>query len=291
MTMELIQFNAPHGAEIRGLDLTQPMSGKTLEWVRNAWHKNPVLLFRGQDLDDQQLMSFARNFGELELPPSRLLNYSHGSGQKDDVPPEINVISNIIEDGKKIGQLGAEEAKWHSDTGFVEKPPAGSFLHAKELPPEGEGGNTSFLNLYDAYDALPEDLRETVEDRWSKHDPSYTSDGILRKDFRAYPNPSMGPGPSHPLVREHPETGRKALYLGRRFNAYILGLPVAESEVLLDRLWKHATQSCFMYEHVWSIGDVLIWDNRCIMHRRESFNPKMRRRMHRAQTAGSRPYR
>lgn len=291
MTMELIRFNAPHGAEIRNLDLSQPMSEETVESVRSAWHENPVLLFRGQNLDDQQLMALARNFGELELPPSRLLKYSHGSGQKDDVPPEINVISNIVENGKKIGQLGAEEAKWHTDTGFVEKPPAGSFLHAKELPPEGEGANTSFLNLYDAYEALPDDLREQVEDRWSKHDPSYTSDGVLRKDFRAYSDPSMGPGPCHPLVREHPETGRKALYLGRRFNSYVLGLTVEDSEELLDRLWAHATQDRFLYEHVWSLGDVLIWDNRCVMHRREAFNPNMRRRMHRAQTAGDRPFR
>ena len=104
--MELIRFNAPHGAEIRNLDLSQPMSEETVESVRSAWHENPVLLFRGQNLDDQQLMALARNFGELELPPSRLLLYSHGSGQKNDVPPEINVISNIVEDGKKIGQIG-----------------------------------------------------------------------------------------------------------------------------------------------------------------------------------------
>ena len=138
---------------------------------------------------------------------------------------------------------------------------------------------------------MPEDLREQVEDRWSKHDPSYTSDGVLRKDFIAYSDPSMGPGPCHPLVRKHPETGRKALYLGRRFNSYVLGLTVEDSEELLDCLWAHATQDRFLYEHVWSLGDVLIWNNRCVMHRREAFNPKMRRRMHRAQTAGDRPFR
>ena len=285
--MEVIRLNAPHGAEIRGIDLSQPLPIEIIRAVRSAWHDNPVLLFREQHLDDSQLMGLAQNFGELELPPSQLLKYSHGSGQKDEIAPEINVISNIVEDGKPIGQLGAEEAKWHSDTGFIEKPPAGSFLHAKELP--DEGGNTSFLNLYDAYDAMPDDLRKAVEKRWSKHDPSYTSDGVLRKDFKAYADPSMGPGPSHPLIRTHPKTGRKAIYLGRRFNAYILGLSVKESEILLDRLWEHATQDCFKYEHVWSMGDVLIWDNRCVMHRRDSFDPSARRRMHRAQTAGERP--
>ncbi len=289
MTMEVIRLNAPHGAELRGLDLSKPMPPETVEAMRRAWWEHPVLLIREQNLNDGQLMDLARNFGNLELPPSQLLKYSHGSGQKDDIAPEINVISNIVEDGKPIGQLGAEEAKWHSDTGFVEKPPAGSFLHAKELP--DEGGNTSFLNLYDAYDALSDDLRDAVEYRWSKHDPSYTSDGVLRKDFKAYADSSMGPGPSHPLVREHPETGRKALYLGRRFNSYVLGLTVEDSEALLDQLWEHATQERFKYEHVWSMGDVLIWDNRCVMHRRDAFDPTARRRMHRAQTQGERPTR
>lgn len=289
MTMDTIRLNAPHGAEIRGVNLSEPLSAEIVDGIRQAWRDNPVLLFREQSLDDAQLMAFTRNFGELELPPSQLLKYSHGSGQKEDVPPEINVISNVIEDGKPIGQLGASEACWHSDTGFVEKPPAGSFLHAIELP-DG-GGNTSFLDLYAAYEAMPEDLREAVEERWSKHDPSYTSDGVLRRDFRAYADPSMGPGPSHPLVRTHPETGRKALYLGRRFNSYILGLTVEDSEALLDRLWAHATEDRFLYEHIWAMGDVLIWDNRCIMHKRASFDPNQRRIMHRAQTAGDRPFR
>lgn len=288
MAMETIKLNAPLGAEIRGLDLSQPMPPETVDAVRAAWHANPVLLFRNQDLDDQQLIALAENFGELELPPSQLLKYSHGSGQKDEIPPEINVISNVIEDGKPIGQLGASEARWHSDTPFVEKPPSGSFLHAKELP--DSGGNTSFLDLYAAYDTMPEDLREAVEHRWSKHDPSYTSDGVLRRDFKAYTDPSMGPGPCHPLVRAHPETGRKALYLGRRFNSYILGLTVEESEALLERLWAHATQDRFRYEHIWSMGDVLIWDNRCVMHKRDSFDADQRRRMHRAQTKGDRPF-
>jgi taurine dioxygenase len=286
--MEVIRLNAAHGAEIRGVNLSDPLSPETVESIRQAWHANPVLLFRQQELGDPQLMTLAGYFGDLELPPSQLLKYTQGSGQKADIPPEINVISNVIEDGKPIGQLGASEACWHSDTGFVEKPPAGSFLHAKELP--NSGGNTSFLDLYAAYGALPEDLCEIVEERWLKHDPSYTSDGVLRKDFKAYPDPSMGPGPSHPLVRTHPKTDRKALYLGRRFNSYILGLNVEESEAILDRLWKHATQDCFLYEHIWSIGDVLIWDNRCVMHRRDSFDPTARRRMHRAQIKGDRPF-
>lgn len=286
--MEIIRLNAAHGAEIRGVNLSESLSPEIVASIRQAWHANPVLLFREQNLDDPQLMTFAGYFGELELPPSQLLKYSRGSGQKADISPEINVISNVIEDGKPIGQLGASEACWHSDTGFVEKPPAGSFLHAKELP--NSGGNTSFLDLYAAYEALPEVLRVIVEESWSKHDPSYTSDGVLRKDFKAYSDPSMGPGPCHPLVRTHPETGRKALYLGRRFNSYILGLSIEDSETTLDRLWEHATQERFLYEHIWSMGDVLIWDNRCVMHRRDAFDPTERRRMHRAQTKGDRPF-
>ena len=210
--MEIIRLNAAHGAEIRGVNLSDSLSPEIVESIRQAWHANPVLLFREQNLDDPQLMTLAGYFGELELPPSQLLKYSHGSGQKADIPPEINVISNVIEDGKPIGQLGASEACWHSDTGFVEKPPAGSFLHAKELP--DAGGNTSFLDLYAAYEALPEDLRGIVEERWSKHDPSYTSDGVLRKDFKAYPDRVDGPRPV-PSAGPHPSGDRAQGALSR----------------------------------------------------------------------------
>ena len=189
------------------------------------------------------------------------------------MPPEINVISNIVENGKKIGQLGAEEAKWHTDTGFVEKPPAGSFLHAKELPPEGEGANTSFLNLYDAYEALPDDLRKKVEDRWSKRPLLYQRWGF-KEGFQSLQRSLDGPRTLSP-TRKRTSGDRTQSTLSWTAVQFLRPRSTVEdSEELLDCLWAHATQDRFLYEHVWSLGDVLIWDNRCVMHRQEAFKRK-----------------
>jgi len=285
--MKVVPFDAPLGAAVSGIDLSQPLDAGTAAALRRAWLDHVVLVFSGQRLTDPQLLAFARQFGALEFPPSRLLNYSQGSGQKADIPAEVNVISNVVENGRKIGQLGAGEARWHTDSSFVERPPSASILHALEIPPAG--GNTSFMNMYAALDGLPAGLRRRIEGKRCKHDRSHTSDGVLRHDFAPSKDASECPGPSHPLVRTHAETGRKALYLGRRLNAYVEGLPVAESEALLDELWAAVTAMDIVYEHVWTVGDVLMWDNRCAMHRREAFDPAARRIMHRSQVQGDVP--
>ncbi len=286
--MDVIPINAGLGAEIQGLDLSQPLDDETIAAVRQAWLENLILLFRGQNLSDRQLLAFTRQFGELELPPTQALGLKNGIKQKDGVPPEINVISNVKENGVPIGQLGAGEAAWHTDSAFFEEPPAASILYAQEIPPSG--GNTSFLNMYKAWEELPENIRTRIETLSAKHDFTYTSTGERRKDYDDVTDPSKAPGPEHPLVRTHPETGRPALYLGRRLNGYIMGLPLKESEAVLDQLWSHATRPEFVYEHVWRIGDVVMWDNRCVMHRREAFDDASRRIMLRAQLKGDRPY-
>ncbi|MDA0664665.1 MAG: TauD/TfdA family dioxygenase, partial [Proteobacteria bacterium] len=263
--MKITLLDAPLGAVVSGIDLSQLLDAASASVLRKAWLDNIILVFHDQDLSDPQLLAFARHFGALEFPPSRLLNYSQGSGQKDDIPPEVNVISNVVENGKKIGQLGAGEARWHTDSSFVERPPSASILHALELPPSG--GNTSFMDMYAALESLPQSLRRRIEGRSCKHDCSHTSDGVLRRDFAPSRDASECPGPSHPLIRTHPETGRQSLYLGRRLNAYIERLPVAESEALLDELWDAVLAQDIVYEHVWTVGDVIMWDNRCAMHR------------------------
>lgn len=285
--MQVIPVDAALGAIITDLDISRPLDAETVTQLRDAWFEHIVLVFHNQRLTDPQLLDFTRHFGELEFPPSRLLNYSQGSGQPDDIPAEINVISNVVENGRKIGQLGNAEAKWHTDTPFVERPPAGSVLHALEIPPTG--GNTSFMNMYAVLDALPADLRAKIEGRRCKHDVSHTSDGVLRHDYEESANAMECPGPSHPMIRTHPESGRQALYLGKRAWAYIEGLPLEESEAVLDDLWAVATRPEFVYEHVWNVGDVLMWDNRCAMHRREEFDGNQRRIMHRSQLRGSVP--
>ncbi len=287
MTLEITPLDAALGATVSNIDLSNPLSADSVAAIHDAWLQHIVLVFRGQSLSDPQLLDFTRYFGELEYPPYKLLNYSQGSGQKNDIPVEINVISNVIENGKKIGQLGASEAKWHTDTPFVERPPSASVLHALEIPPTG--GNTSFMNMYAVLEALPAAIRARVEGKRCKHDVSHTSDGVLRHDYEESKDASECPGPWHPLIRSHPESDRKALYLGKRLYAYIEGLPIDENEELLDEIWAIAERPEFSYEHVWTKGDVLMWDNRCAMHRREAFDGNERRIMHRSQLRGDVP--
>jgi alpha-ketoglutarate-dependent taurine dioxygenase len=197
------------------------------------------------------------------------------------------VVSNVIENGKAIGQLGAYEAVWHTDMSYIPGQPMASALYALEVPPSG--GDTGFCHMYRAYDSLDAGLRREVADRLCRHDASRNAAGELRRGFVEAANPSQTIGAEHPIVRTHPTTGRKALFLGRRRNAYIPDLPLADSEALLDALWEHATRSDFTWYQQWQVGDLILWDNRCVMHRRDAFGPTTRRIMHRTQIKGERP--
>lgn len=287
MSIEIVPLGETLGAEIRGVDLSQRLDAKVTDAIRAAWLEHLVLLFRGAPLSDQNLIDFTLGFGDLEFPPSKLLNLAGVPGSGSSIPPEINVISNVKENGKPIGHLGAGEATWHTDSAFVEVPPAASVLHALEVPPVG--GSTSFLNMYAAYETLPDALRDRIDGKKIKHDQTYTSAGGRRNGYDVVADVRKAPGPWHPAVRTHPETGRKALYLGRRMNGYVEDLSIEENEELLDALWAHVLQPKFTWEHKWSVGDALMWDNRCVMHRREAFDDSSRRIMHRTQLAGDRP--
>lgn len=180
------------------------------------------------------------------------------------------------------------EVVWHSDNSYVERPPAGSMLYALEVPING-GGDTSFCNQYMAYDTLPDDLKQAIEGKSQVQDNSRNSAGVLRPSATLPTTPEAVEGPIHPLVRLHPVSGKRALYLGRRRvwpSNYIVGLPNEESEALLDRLWAHATQAHFVWTHQWRVGDVLLWDNRCVMHHRTPIDSTQRRVMHRTQIKG-----
>jgi len=200
--------------------------------------------------------------------------------------PEIYVISNVLDDaGKPIGSLGSGEAEWHTDMSYLTCPPDASMLLALELPESG--GNTSLAGMNEALRCLPQSLRREIENRAIKHDGTYNSGGMLRQGVRQDDNPVTCEGTAHPIVCVHPETGVETLYLGRRRNAHISGLPLEESEALLDELWAHATKPVFQFEHRWREGDLLLWDNRCTLHKRGSFDANSRRVMHRTQIAGS----
>jgi taurine dioxygenase len=253
------------------------LTGEQRQAVHEAWLDHLLLVFRGQSLSDSELVQFARIFGETEIA---------AVAPKDGVYQEIAIVSNVVEDGKPIGVLGSGELLWHSDHSFNERPLGATMLYAIEVPPAG--GDTWFSNMYQALESLPPPLRQRIQGRTIKNDGSHNSAGERRTDavitdLRTYE------GPSHPIVRTHPETGYNALYLGRRPNAYVNGLSIEESESLLDALWAHASQPELAWAHKWQVGDLVVWDNRCMMHRRDAFDPMARRVMHRAQCAGDRP--
>ncbi|HEV8680536.1 MAG TPA: TauD/TfdA family dioxygenase [Stellaceae bacterium] len=286
--------NAGCGAEISGVDIRERLREEDRDAIRAAWLQHLVLRFRDQKMTDAEHMAFTRQFGELEFNPAVLIEKQYGvgtqtSGRRREIPPEISVISNIIEDGKAIGGLGDGEAFWHTDSSFVEVPPAASLLRSLECPPPEAGGATEFLNMYAAYDTLPADVKERIDGMTAIHAATHNSAGRAHKGFETVSDLSQVPGARQPLVRTHPETGRKCLFLGRRINAYIIGLPVAESEPLLDFLWEHTCQKKFTWRQEWRVGDLVWWDNRCAMHRRDAFDPAMRRLMHRTQLKGTRP--
>jgi len=294
MTVEVVPFEAGCGAEISGVDLRQPLAAADRDRIRAAWLDNLVLRFRDQRMSDAEHMEFTRQFGELEFNPAVLIEKQYGvgtqtSGRRGEIPPEISVISNIIEDGKAIGGLGDGEAFWHTDSSFVDVPPAASLLRSLEVPPPSAGGATEFLNMYSAYETLPAGVKTHIDGMIAIHAATHNSGGRAHKGFETVADVSKVPGARQPLVRTHPETGRKCLFLGRRINAYVVGLPVAESESLLDFLWEHTVQEKFTWRQEWRVGDLIWWDNRCAMHRRDAFDPASRRLMHRTQLKGTRP--
>jgi taurine dioxygenase len=279
MNISIKNLDAPLGAEIASVDLSKPLSQDDVETIEETWRERLVVVFRGQRLSDPQLLAFSRNFGELDPPGPN--PYGEPFNKQH---PEINVISNVIENGKPIGNLGDGEAVWHADMTYVDVPPKAAMLHSLEVPPSG--GNTYFANMIAAYETLPADLRKAAEGKVAVHDASRNSAGMLRKGYKEVTDVRETVGARHPLVRTNPKTGRKALFLGRRPNAYVLGLEVADSEALLDSLWAHATQPCFAMCHEWQVGDLLMWNNLSVLHRRDPFDPESRRVMHRTQIRG-----
>jgi taurine dioxygenase len=274
----ILPSGKPLGAEVRGADL-RAVSSSDFDAIHKAWNDHSVLLFRGQHLTDDDLIAFSRRFGNLDEAPIQETGRRFVEGY-----PEIYVVSNVTVNGEPIGSLGAGEASWHTDMSYLEDPPKASMLYALEVPPSG--GNTYFCGMYHAYDSLPDSLKKRIEGRVLKHDGTYNSGGFVRQGVTAVDDPLTSPGAWHPLVCTHPETNRRALYLGRRRNAYIQGMPLAESEALLDELWSIATREEFAWHNQWQVGDVVLWDNRSTMHRRDAFDLKSRRILHRTQIKG-----
>jgi taurine dioxygenase len=279
--IDIRPLSAALGAEIRNIDLAD-VNGTAFEAIRQAWREHLVLLFRGQTLSDAAFLDFSARLGELDRAPITVT----GKPWNPDLP-HLSVISNVVEDGQAIGGLGNSELIWHTDMSYADDPPIASLLYARAVPEAG--GDTSFCNMYRAWEALPDETRRRIADLSCKHDSSHNSAGQTRKGFRdGFASRAEIPGAVHPLVCRHPETGRAVLYLGRRANAYIPELADAESDALLDALWSSATRPDHVWTHRWRVGDIVMWDNRCTMHRRDEFDPATRRIMHRSQVRGPR---
>jgi len=273
------------GADVHGIDLSRPVDDAAFQQIVAAWHEHLVLRFSGQRLDDAALMRFSARFGQLDEVPIGTSDLDRdASGVAADARRWVTVISNVRVGGRPIGGLGAYESVWHTDMSYNPLPPRASLLYALECPPSG--GDTGFANMYRAYETLPADLKRAIQGRLCVHDASLNSAGERRRGFQAITDVRQTPGARHPLLRRHPATGRACLFLGRRRNAYIEGMEVADSEALLDALWSHAARPEFSWYQRWRVGDLMLWDNRCVMHRRDAFDDAGRRLMHRTQIVG-----
>ena len=281
--IEVIPSGRALGVEVRGIDLTK-LGDAAFARLIQVWHQYSVVLIRNQRLSDQELIAFSRRLGDLDWAPIQETGRRFVEGL-----PEIYIVSNVKVNGEPIGSLGDGEAVWHTDMSYLEVPPKASILYSLEVPPLG--GNTSFCTMYGIYEALPQTLKDRIAGLKIKHDGTYNSGGYVRQGVTPTDDPRTSPGAVHPLVCTHPDTGWRMLYLGRRRNAYLVGLELAESDALLDELWSFVDRPEFAWEHVWRVGDLLLWDNRCSSHARTDFPSTQRRLMWRTTVTGARrPY-
>lgn len=275
------------GAEILDLDLTKPTSAEDTINLIKAYNFHMLLLFRNQMINDDHLINLAKLFGEIKLPPAA---HERASIQKSNTREEITVVSNVKIDGIPIGELGDGEVIWHSDYSFKEVIGGMRVLHGIKIPPSIAGGKTEFSNMYLAFDELSIDLKNYVYSKKIKHDIAYDTNRALRIGAKPIDDPRKGTGPIHPIVSSHPETNCNSLFLGRRLAHYVIGESLTNSEKVLDTLWEHSTQEKYIYRHEWQQNDVVLWDNRCTIHRRTPFDASYDRILHAAQVEGHKPY-
>ena len=280
--MRIIPIGEMIAADIQDANLSQPLDDVSIAAITEAWNENLVLRFRNQHLSDADLIRFSSYFGELDPPGPNPYGVTF-------LPefPEINVISNVKDDtGVPIGNLGDGEAVWHADMTYIDNPPEAGILYALEVP-VGQG-DTYFANMVAAYNDLPSDLRVAIEGKTLIHDAAHNSAGMLRKGYEEITDVKLTPGARHPLAYQD-QHGRVSLFLGRRPHAYIVGMEESDSDSLLDALWAHATRPKYSWHNEWQKGDLVMWQNRMVMHRRDAFDPSTRRVMHRTQLKGKSP--
>jgi taurine dioxygenase len=282
-SFEINEFLGPLGAEVVGLDLSKPLQEAEFKRIHRAHLNHHVIVFRNQRITPQQQIDFSRRFGPLQIHVLHQFQLPQH--------PEILIVSNIVEDGKPIG-LGDAGHFWHSDLSYKERPSLGSLLHAQELPTEG--GDTLFANMHLAWDTLPQSLKNAVEGMQAEH--SYLAKyaelqrrSPWRPDLTQAQIDQVKPV-AQPIVRTHPETGRKALFVSEHFTTRIVGLPEDESCVVLDQLFAHSTRPEHVYRHCWQPHDLVFWDNRSLMHLAAGTPADRRRKMYRTTVEGDAPF-
>lgn len=275
MPLEIKPLSPALGAEIAGVDLRQDLPAETVAAIIDAWHEHLVILLRDQELTEDDQIRFARHFGALQKrtrPPEAINEYGHTK-----YPELTMLVSNVRDNGKLIGSLPDGEMHFHSDQCYLEKPAAGTFLYAIEVP--SAGGDTLFLNMYKAYETLPAELKARIDGRKALNAYLYntTTRAVngAKVDFDAHPHYVQ------PIVRTHPATKRKALYVNRLMTFTVEGLDDADGTALLDALFDHMEQDTFIYAHHWRVGDLVLWDNRCTLHARTDFSDRERRMLRR----------
>ncbi|PLQ00558.1 TauD/TfdA dioxygenase family protein [Cupriavidus pauculus] len=280
---EIRPLDAALGAEVIGLDLDQPLSAEDFRRIHRAHLDHHVVVFRDQRITPAQQIAFSRRFGPLQI------HVLHQFQLADH--PEILIVSNVLKDGKPIG-LGDAGHFWHSDLSYKETPSLGSLLHAIELP--AEGGDTLFANMHAAYDGLPAALKQKIEGLTAEH--TYLA-RYAELQKRSPWRPNLTPEQIaqvkpvvHPVVRTHPETGRRALFVSEHFTTKIVGLPDDESRALLDELFAHSVRPEYVYRHPWRAHDLVFWDNRSLLHLAAGTPDHLRRVMFRTTIEGDTPF-
>jgi len=273
------------GVEVQGVDASRPLTAAEVRCLRDALNRHAVIYVRNQKLSDAQFAAFCRQFGELKI--SNLGRFL--------VPglPELNIVSNIKENGQHIGNPDAG-VLWHSDSAYIAKPDVYTFLYSIEVPSDGGKplGATSFADTAAAYEALSPKMKDRLKGLQAVQDLRHQEEqkkavGQYRRGGITAHQERIGLAATHPVVRVHPETGRKSLFISVGHTSHIVGLPEEESEALLRELNAHIEQPQFVYRHEWRVGDILMWDNISVVHKADfDYTPDQRRMMRRASTVG-----
>jgi taurine dioxygenase len=282
MDIKVTPLSPACGCEIEGVDLSQDLPDATIDAIKAAWRRHLVIVIRGQTVTQEQQLRFASRFGQLGERKKASQNFAGRTQGVEQTDSRVLLVSNKMVDGKPIGSFGDGDMWYHIDSGYHERPYKYTFLYGVELP--STGGNTLFSNMYMAYDAVPAALKEKLRDKKALHIHEYLRhDRVdLSKDL------SGSPHWFHPVFVTHPETGRKSLFVDRLMTQRIEGVSADESADILEQLYEIGERREFVYEHVWRLGDVVAWDNRCTIHGRTWF-PKNENRLLRRCTIEGEP--